>query len=95
MNELTDEQISELEVAVRDRYKGNPDTTQRAYDKKYIQMLEQLKTAYRMRKATMIKDQLGWTTSDARRVQVYEETLVKLEEERQAVAEYLLKDPDR
>jgi hypothetical protein len=95
MGDLTEKQIRNLEIKVRDRYQGNPDTTERAYDEKYVRMLETLKTAYQIRNASRVKDQLGWTTSDARRVQLYQEVLDKLADERRAVAEYLLEDPFR
>ena len=92
--EINDE-ISQLEITARDRFQNNPSTTDRAYDKEYVNMLEELQRLYQKRDGPVTRDNLGWNASDARRVQVYGEILKKLEDERKAVAEYLLTDPDR
>jgi hypothetical protein len=93
--EEVSKRINQLEIFVRERYKDNPSTTERAYDKEYVRRLEELRGLYQKRNSLAVRDNLGWNASDAKRVQVYGEILKKLEDERQAVAEYLLTDPDR
>ena len=94
MTEL-DKQISELEITVKDRYKDNPSTTERAFDKEYIAMLKQLRQSYQERNSPGLRDNLGWNASDARRVIMYDKILEKLEEESRAVAELFCVDPFR
>jgi len=78
---MNDEEIGNLEIAVRDRYKDNPSTTDRALDGEYLSMLEKLKKAYCQRNSPMIRDNFGWNASDSKRIKMLDEVQRKLAEE--------------
>ena len=91
-NRISDEEISSLEITTRDRYKDNPSTTQRALDKEYVSMLEQLMEAYKIRDGPRRRDNLGWNASDKERVRVYGEILQKLREEQFCIGDMFFKE---
>ncbi len=84
--------IEKLETTIQDRFKGNTSRTTRAFDAEYVLMLGQLKGAYTMRDSLEILDNFGLRTTDKDRVQILEEVLLQLEEEKRLFIARLSED---